>query len=72
MADTKDSCTVFQADCHGRAVDSEKHNHSTVWKAAKCPDIEESRVCKDVPCLSHTYLISTEVNYGYLKSVQNF
>ena len=27
--------------------------------------------CKDIPCLSQTYLIITKINYVYLESVQN-
>ena len=51
------------------AVETSKR--STARKAAKWPDIEESRVCKNIPCLSHTYFINTKAYYDvYLESVQ--
>ena len=58
--DTEDCRTALQADCLGRLL------RRAGAKAAKCPDIEESRVCTDIPCLSHTCLISTNINWGIL------
>ena len=66
VADTEARQTELQpeTDSHGRAV--EKRKHSTVQEGAKWLSIEESRVCKYKPCLSHTYLITTKINKGYL------
>ena len=51
VADTEDRQTELQADGHLRAVETLKP--CTAQKAAKWPDIKESRVCKDIQCLFH-------------------
>ena len=39
-----------------------RRKRRTARKGAKWLGIEESRVCKDIPCLSHTYLTTTKIN----------
>ena len=60
VADTEDSRTHLQTDSHRRAVETLKRR--TARKGAKWFGIEESRVCKDIACLSHTYLITAKIN----------
>ena len=60
VADTEDRRTELQTDSYRRAV--ETHKRRTAPKGAKRLGIEESRVCKDILCLSHTYLTITKIN----------
>ena len=59
MADTVDHLSELKADGLGHAVEASKRHMAR--KAANLPD--KSRVCNDIPCLSHTYLISTKIDY---------
>ena len=60
VADTEDRRTELQTDSLSRAVETRKR--STARKGAKWLCIKESRACKDIPCLSHTYLTTTKIN----------
>ena len=68
VADTEDSRTELQAHVLGRAVETRERH--TAQKDTKWPYLEENRECKDILCLSHTYLVSTKIYYGYLESVK--